>query len=194
MQEIDPVASHASWMENFPWTRLEGVVQPSQMKPMIDMSRMRTMSPEAVRSYLGDGNFGGYYERPDDGHAGDLGRRCRRDARAARERLAMSGPILIWGAGAIGGSIGAALIRAGEDVVFVDRAADHVAALNERGLQIVGPVESYRVPAKAMLPQDVSGTFDRIMLCVKAHDTADATRALLRISRPTGMSSRRRTG
>ena len=23
------------------------------------------MSPEAVRNYLGDGNFGGYYERPD---------------------------------------------------------------------------------------------------------------------------------
>ena len=35
------------------------------------------------------------------------------------------------------------------------------------------------MPAKAALPQDVSGTFDRVMLCVKAHDTADATRALL---------------
>jgi creatinine amidohydrolase len=66
VQEIDPVASHASWMENFPWTRLKGVVQPSQMKPMIDLNRMRTMGPEAVRAYLGDGNFGGYYERPDE--------------------------------------------------------------------------------------------------------------------------------
>jgi creatinine amidohydrolase len=36
------------------------------MKPMIDLSRMRTMGPEAVRTYLGDGNFGGYYERPDE--------------------------------------------------------------------------------------------------------------------------------
>jgi 2-dehydropantoate 2-reductase len=91
----------------------------------------------------------------------------------------MSGPILIWGAGAIGGSIGAALIRAGEDVLFVDRAADHVAAINERGLQIIGPVESYQVPAKAVLPNDLAGTYDRILLCVKAHDTADATRMLL---------------
>lgn len=66
VQEVDPVASHASWMENFPWTRLKGVVQPSQMKPMIDLARMRTMGPEAVRTYLGDGNFGGYYERPDE--------------------------------------------------------------------------------------------------------------------------------
>ena len=66
VQEIDQVASHASWMENFPWTRLAGVVQPSQRKPMIDLERMRLMGPEKVRAYLGDGNFGGYYERPDE--------------------------------------------------------------------------------------------------------------------------------
>ncbi|WP_440411897.1 creatininase family protein [Neorhizobium petrolearium] len=66
VQETDTVASHASWMENFPWTRLEGVVQPLQRKPMIDTARMRVMSPEAVKTYLGDGNFGGYYERPDE--------------------------------------------------------------------------------------------------------------------------------
>jgi creatinine amidohydrolase len=64
--EIDPVASHASWMENFPWTRLASVKQPTQQKPMIDLARMRLMSPKAVRDYLGDGNFGGYYERPDE--------------------------------------------------------------------------------------------------------------------------------
>ncbi|WP_413988178.1 creatininase family protein [Labrys okinawensis] len=66
VQEIDPVASHASWMENFPWTRLKGEVQPTQQKPMIDLSRLRWLGPEGVRAYLGDGNFGGYYERPDE--------------------------------------------------------------------------------------------------------------------------------
>jgi creatinine amidohydrolase len=66
VQEIDQVASHASWMENFPWTRLAGVVQPTQRKPMVDLERMRLMGPEQVRTYLGDGNFGGYYERPDE--------------------------------------------------------------------------------------------------------------------------------
>ena len=39
-------------------------------------------------------------------------------------------PILIWGAGAIGGTIGAYLIRAGVPVRFVDVDADHVAALS----------------------------------------------------------------
>jgi creatinine amidohydrolase len=66
VQQTDPVASHASWMENFPWTRLDGVVAPSQMKPMIDLNFMRTMGPDGVRAYLGDGNFGGYYERADE--------------------------------------------------------------------------------------------------------------------------------
>ena len=65
VREIDPVASHASWMENFPWTRLPGVVQPEGQKPMVDFDRLRVMAPDAVRDLLGDGNFGGLYERPD---------------------------------------------------------------------------------------------------------------------------------
>jgi 2-dehydropantoate 2-reductase len=71
------------------------------------------------------------------------------------------------------------LIRGGEGVLFVDQAADHVAALNLNGLQITGPVEAYRVAAKATVPADVEGTYDRIFLCTKAHDTAAAARALL---------------
>ncbi len=65
VQDIDPVASHASWMENFPWTRLAGVVQPTEQKTMVDFDRMRVAGPEGVRRLLGDGNFGGLYERPD---------------------------------------------------------------------------------------------------------------------------------
>src|SRR5580765_3988857 len=40
---LDDVASHASWMENFPWTRLAGVKPPAGTKPMIDLARMRLM-------------------------------------------------------------------------------------------------------------------------------------------------------
>ncbi|MEW6579146.1 MAG: creatininase family protein [Chloroflexota bacterium] len=66
VMEIDPVASHASWMENFPWTRLAGVAMPDQQKPMIDFALMHVLGPAALRDYLGDGNFGGYYQRPDE--------------------------------------------------------------------------------------------------------------------------------
>lgn len=66
VQEIDPQASHASWMENFPWTRLAGVALPDEQKPMIDPAHMRLLAPQELRAYLQEGNFGGYYQRPDD--------------------------------------------------------------------------------------------------------------------------------
>ena len=90
----------------------------------------------------------------------------------------MSDKILIWGAGAIGGTIGAYLLRAGEEVLFVDNAADHVDAINSAGLTIEGPIEEFTVPARAVLPQAVEGRFSRILLCVKAHHTEAASRAL----------------
>lgn len=66
VKEIDPVASHASWMENFPWTRLAHAKAPTQQKPMIDLDRMSGVNAKDIRKLLGDGNFGGYYERPDE--------------------------------------------------------------------------------------------------------------------------------
>jgi len=63
---IDPDGSHASWMENFPWTRLPGVAMPEGKKPMADMARVRLMDADAVRACLGDGNFGGAYQKPDE--------------------------------------------------------------------------------------------------------------------------------
>jgi creatinine amidohydrolase len=66
VKEIDPIASHASWMENFPWTRLPGSEQPSHQKPMVDLERMRTFGPEGVREILKEGNFGGYFQRSDE--------------------------------------------------------------------------------------------------------------------------------
>ena len=66
VQQIDSDASHASWLENFPWTRLEGVVQPDERKPMQDISPMRALDPAAVRTMLGDGSLGGLYERPEE--------------------------------------------------------------------------------------------------------------------------------
>ncbi len=64
--ETDPIASHASWMENFPWTRLEGVEMPDIRKPMISLTELRKKDPAGVRAYLGDGNYGGYYQRADN--------------------------------------------------------------------------------------------------------------------------------
>ncbi len=85
---------------------------------------------------------------------------------------------LVWGAGAIGGTVGAYLARAGHEIVFVDRAADHVTAINRVGLSITGPIDQFTVAAQAFTPETVAGHFDHVLLCVKAQDTADAARTL----------------
>ena len=87
--------------------------------------------------------------------------------------------ILIWGAGAIGGTVGAWLSAAGHDITFVDADAAHVAAIREGGLRISGPIAQFTVQAPAFLPAEVSGTWDHIHLCVKSQFTEAASRALL---------------
>src|SRR4051812_12567325 len=60
--EIDPDASHASWMENFPWTRLPAIELPSGFKPATPRTQH---DPRKVREELGEGSFGGFWERPE---------------------------------------------------------------------------------------------------------------------------------
>jgi len=86
--------------------------------------------------------------------------------------------ILIWGAGAIGGTLGAYLTRAGEDVLLVDIVEPHVEAMNRDGLAIEGPVETFRQSVKALTPDQVTSRYKRIILAVKAHHTRDAVRTL----------------
>jgi creatinine amidohydrolase len=66
VQEIDPGGTHANWMENFPWTRLPDVELPSEPKPPLDEDAYRAAGPEQLRDVIGDGVFGGVYQRPDD--------------------------------------------------------------------------------------------------------------------------------
>src|SRR5947208_11752317 len=66
VERIDPDSSHASWLENFPWTRLDGVELPRERKPMIDRARLQAEDPPGVRELLGDGSYGGVYRRSDD--------------------------------------------------------------------------------------------------------------------------------
>ncbi len=44
--------------------RLNDAAMSNEQKPMIDFERMRVMDPKAVRDYLGDGVFGGVYQKP----------------------------------------------------------------------------------------------------------------------------------
>ena len=86
---------------------------------------------------------------------------------------------LIWGAGAIGGTLGAHLARAGHDVTFVDTVSEHVDAINRRGLRITGPIAEFTVRADAAVPGALRGEWRTIVLATKAQHTAIAAPALL---------------
>jgi creatinine amidohydrolase len=66
IQSIDTTGSHANWMENFSWTRLAHAPAPEGQKPPVDMTRMKACAPAQVRDLLGDGSFGGPWQRPDE--------------------------------------------------------------------------------------------------------------------------------
>lgn len=69
VQAVDPLASHASWMENFPWTRIAASAAPPGQKPMADFAQLKVLPPEEVRKRLGDGNCGGSYIKSDEAMA-----------------------------------------------------------------------------------------------------------------------------
>ena len=95
-------------------------------------------------------------------------------------------PILIWGAGAIGGILGAYLARAGRAVHMVDIVPEHVEAMRTTGLRIEGPVEEFTQVLPASTPEELTGSYDVIILAVKAHVTEAALEMLLPHLAPGG--------
>ena len=94
--------------------------------------------------------------------------------------------ITVYGAGAIGGTTGAALARAGHDVLLVDRAAPHVEAINAHGITIKrrDGVTTTRVPA--VTPAGLGRDLALVLLAVKSHHTADVLRDLAPRLAPDG--------
>ena len=102
--------------------------------------------------------------------------------------------LTIIGAGAIGGTIGAHLIRDGHDVLLCDADPAHVEAINERGLTICGPVENFTVRARAVLPGDLPASLPRAAVAVKSHHTAAAAELLRAEDQRGGAVIARRIG
>lgn len=63
--------------------------------------------------------------------------------------------ILIWGAGAIGGCLGAYWARAGVPVLMVDIVEEHVRVCRDTGLSITGPVEEFVKVVPALTPAEL---------------------------------------
>src|SRR5882757_5311155 len=82
--------------------------------------------------------------------------------------------IAVVGAGGVGGGFGAALAKAGADVVFIARGA-HLAAMKSAGLKVQGGRgETHLVPTKATDDPAGIGTVDIVLFCVKLWDVESA--------------------
>ena len=76
--------------------------------------------------------------------------------------------IVIVGAGAIGGYIGAKLAQSGADVTLFAR-GPHLQAMQERGLRVEGPKEQFEVRPAVTDSLETVGKADVVFLGVKAH-------------------------
>ncbi len=90
----------------------------------------------------------------------------------------MSTPLVVIGAGAIGGTLGAHMARAGHNVLLCDVDAEHVTAIREHGLRIEGPVEEFTVAVPAVTPDELPDRIDRAIVAVKSHHTPAAAELL----------------
>jgi 2-dehydropantoate 2-reductase len=87
--------------------------------------------------------------------------------------------LTIIGAGAIGGTIGAHMFRAGHDITLCDADEQYVAAIQADGLRIEGPVNEFVVKVPAITPADLPDTIEHAIVAVKSLHTPSAA-ALLR--------------
>lgn len=94
------------------------------------------------------------------------------------------GRILVWGTGAIGGTIAAHIGRAGHDVTCVDVDPAHLERIAARGLTVDLPEGSIVAHVGAEHPDTLQGTFDLVFLAVKADRTMQAMQALMPFRSP----------
>ncbi|MBC7518964.1 MAG: hypothetical protein H7248_08835, partial [Microbacteriaceae bacterium] len=96
--------------------------------------------------------------------------------------------ITIFGAGAIGGTVGAHLIRAGHDVLFCDADTAVVAAINSSGVTVEGPVENFTVPARAVLASELPDELGIVAVAIKEHHTPSVAALLRQRLAPEGFA------
>jgi 2-dehydropantoate 2-reductase len=86
--------------------------------------------------------------------------------------------IAVFGGGGIGGFLGGALAKSGEDVTVIAR-GKHLQAIRERGLSVESvALGNFRTKVKATENSSEVGPADLILFCVKSYDTENALRSI----------------
>ena len=85
--------------------------------------------------------------------------------------------IAIYGAGSLGTILGAYISKAGVAIELINRNKAHVAALKEKGAQVVGTVQ-FTQQVVAYTPEEMSGEYDIIFLMTKQQHNAEVVAML----------------
>jgi 2-dehydropantoate 2-reductase len=93
--------------------------------------------------------------------------------------------ILIVGAGALGGLVGAHFAEAGEDLVLLEINSARAKLLNETGLNLSEADKGERcIPIQVACSVEGLRPFDLVFVAVKSYETEDALRAVLSVITP----------
>jgi 2-dehydropantoate 2-reductase len=98
--------------------------------------------------------------------------------------------LAVFGAGAIGSTLGAYMARAGRDITLIDMWPAHVEEMTRRGLKVTSPDEEFTVKVKAVHLADVCSLreqFDSVFLSMKSYDSEWAVRFIVPYLKPTGV-------
>ena len=83
----------------------------------------------------------------------------------------------IYGAGSLGTILGAYITKNGGQVDLINRNKEHIAALREKGAQVVGTV-NFTQPVTAYLPEEMEGKYDVIFLMTKQQHNVEVVTML----------------
>jgi len=78
----------------------------------------------------------------------------------------------------VGGIIGGRLVRAGHDLILCDADSEHVQAIRVSGLRVDLPDDWFTVRPQILLPNEVTGKFDLVMIAVRSEGTNEVLDSL----------------
>jgi 2-dehydropantoate 2-reductase len=99
--------------------------------------------------------------------------------------MTRSRSVVVVGAGAIGGFVGASLAAAGEPITLVEADPAHREAIRGNGLRVTGAADLHVRPI-ALAPSEVRPPLDLVLLAVKTRDTVDALVPIAPLLEPDG--------
>ena len=102
--------------------------------------------------------------------------------------------VVMIGAGALGGSMAGALIRAGVRLTIIDTDAEHVAAINARGLKVHGLGDGQALPVRAMTEPDRGGWADLAIVMTPTYEREEAARTAAHVLTPEGHAASLQNG